>query len=107
ILEIVEQPTAGPDQTVNCYERDQAQLQGTGTGVWTLDGTSSGTVNIANASSQDPVISGFSAPGTYIFVYSNGFCEDRIVLTVNDNCDCPAGENILAPLADNTACGTF
>ena len=90
-------PDAGGDQSINCFATDVAALQATGTGTWTLV-PGPGTAMIAVATNPNTTVSGFSAPGTYEFIWSNGFCEDRVQITVGNTCDCPTGDNnITAP----------
>ena len=88
-------PEAGPDQTVNCWIRDNITMSGSGSGTWTYV-SSAGTANIQDITDPNTIISDFSAPGLYEFTWSNGQCSDVVSVTVNDNCDCPNGDNTVS-----------
>ncbi|MBK8080367.1 MAG: hypothetical protein IPK25_08845 [Saprospiraceae bacterium] len=91
------QPDAGPDMTANCYVSDNVAMNASGTGTWSF-GTTAGTASISNVNNANAVLSGFTAPGQYEMIWTNGNCEDRVMITVNNNCDCPTGDNqIFAP----------
>src|SRR5690606_11481879 len=49
----------------------------------------------------------FSNAGTYELIWSNGFCEDRITIIVNDFCDCPNGVNSVNGPVKTNACTIF
>ncbi|MFZ1703453.1 MAG: gliding motility-associated C-terminal domain-containing protein, partial [Saprospiraceae bacterium] len=92
-LNVVDQPDAGPDQDINCYKRDVAQMDANGTGTWVLSPTTLGTASILDINDPKTIINQFSIPGIYEFIWTNGDCEDIVILTVFDNCDCPNGDN--------------
>jgi hypothetical protein len=99
-------PDAGVDQSVNCYATDIATLQATGTGTWTLVAGPT-TATITNPTAPNTTVSGFSGPGTYELIWSNGFCEDRVLITVGNNCACPPGDNQITAPSVTEACGTY
>ncbi|MBK6785379.1 MAG: hypothetical protein IPG79_17725 [Saprospiraceae bacterium] len=84
-------PEAGNDKIINCYVSGSIAMNATGTGTWTFTGP--GTASISDPSDPNTLITGFSAPGVYELIWSDGKCEDTAFITVNDNCDCPTGDN--------------
>ncbi|MBK8622710.1 MAG: hypothetical protein IPN79_13385 [Saprospiraceae bacterium] len=99
-------PNAGVDQSVNCYATDLATLLATGTGTWTLV-PGPGTATITNSNAPNTTVSGFSGPGTYELIWSNGFCEDRVLIVVGNNCACPPGDNQITAPSVAESCGTY
>lgn len=81
-------PDAGPDIDVICMSA-AARMKATqvsGIGWLTMAGNP-GTATIARADSANTVISGFSAPGKYNFIWTNGGgCNDTTSITVVDGC---------------------
>jgi uncharacterized protein YodC (DUF2158 family) len=105
-LTVVNIPDAGPDLTVNCWIRDNVIMNGSGTGIWTYV-SSAGTANIQDITNPNTIISDFSAPGLYEFTWSNGQCSDVVSVTVNDNCDCPDGDNTVGNSGNVEICGIY
>ncbi|MBK8622711.1 MAG: hypothetical protein IPN79_13390 [Saprospiraceae bacterium] len=106
-LIVTEQPLAGPDLLVNCYSRDQVELSASGIGTWITDPSNVGVLNISDINAPNATVSGFSAPGTYNLIWTNGFCDDIMTIVVLDNCDCPNQDNSLNPGQEDTACDTY
>ncbi|MBL0024883.1 MAG: hypothetical protein IPO98_07605 [Saprospiraceae bacterium] len=97
------QPNAGIDPAaVGCFTSGTAVMSGSGAGTWTLGNASSGNATIADPTSATTTVSGFSAAGSYLMIYSNGNCSDTATIVVNNNCACPiAGNTIAAPAVVN------
>jgi hypothetical protein len=74
-------PDAGPDKSV-CIV-GTATMSATGTGTWTAQVGNPGTATITTPSSPTTTISGFSAVGTYRFIWTNGTgCTDTANVVV-------------------------
>ena len=78
--------SAGPD-VANVCQNGTATLNGTSIGTnttnWAPVAGNPGTATISSPNTPTTDISGFSAPGTYKFSYSNGTCLDEATITVN------------------------
>lgn len=72
--------TAGGDQSV-CQSAGYT-MQGGGTGVWRLLSSSPGTVILSDTTDPQMVVSAFSAPGSYRFIWVGASATDTVVLTV-------------------------
>jgi gliding motility-associated-like protein len=67
-------PNAGPDQTT--CQNSPATMAATGGGTWTALSTNPATTTIATPASPTSVISGFTAAGTYTYLWTSGGCAD-------------------------------
>ncbi|MBL0024881.1 MAG: gliding motility-associated C-terminal domain-containing protein [Saprospiraceae bacterium] len=101
------QPNAGIDPAaVGCFTSGTAVMSGSGAGTWTLGNASSGNATIADPTSATTTVSGFSAAGSYVMIYSNGNCSDTATIVVNNNCACPIAGNTIAAPATFSYCAT-
>ena len=75
-------PSAGPDQTICQYTT--ATMSATRTGTWTIMAGNPATTTIANSSSPTTVISGFTVPGRYNYIWTTTTnCVDTMSVIVN------------------------
>jgi gliding motility-associated-like protein len=77
--------SAGPTQYLSCPSPTTAvTMAATGTGTWTQIPGNPVTVTVANPNSPTTTMTGFSAPGTYLFEWTAGLCVDttRVVVTL-------------------------
>ncbi len=74
---------AGPDQTICQYNTVHAAGTSSNPGVWTAMGTNPLTTVIANPTSQTTLITGFTAPGRYNYIWiSDTTCIDTMSVFV-------------------------
>lgn len=75
-------PNAGPDIS-NC-PRSRATMQAVGTGTWTEVPGNPSPVTINSPNNPNTTIDGFSAGGTYLFVWNFATCSDtaRVIVPV-------------------------
>ncbi len=102
------EPDAGPTpSTVGCFESGIASLNANSNqiGVWSIGVGSPGTANIEDPNSAQTTVSGFSASGTYVLVWTVGDCSDEVTFIVGDDCGCPVSSNTLPTLNPNSFCG--
>ncbi len=107
-------PTAGGDQLACQFET--ATMAATGMGMWTAQTGNPGTATITTASSPTTTITGFSAAGTYNFIWTSNGCTDTARVDVatpptamctplaNTNCVNPNGT---ASVSTNAANPTY
>jgi hypothetical protein len=76
--------SAGPDQTLSCVitPGGTATMAATGAGTWYAQPGNPGTATITTPASATTTITGFSAAGTYDFIYANGTLSDTMKVTV-------------------------
>ena len=91
---------------VSCFLSGTSSLSASGTGTWSLGSGSAGTATISNPTSPSSTVSGFSAAGTYFFVWSSGVCKDTVVLQAGDQCGCAIGNNTLPGISPSSFCGS-
>jgi len=82
---VVPLPNAGPDQTLNCVvvPGGSATMAAVGLGFWQAAAGNPGSATITSTFSANTTITGFSAPGTYQFVWSIGVCTDTAAVIVS------------------------
>jgi len=85
---VLAMPNAGPDDTLLCFETDTIFLSSQTAGYWSIGQGSAGTANFSSITHFNPYITGFSAPGEYFILRSNGICADTTIITVNEFCGC-------------------
>lgn len=85
---VLAMPNAGPDDTLLCFETDTIFLSSQTAGYWSIGQGSACTANFSSITHFNPYITGFSAPGEYFILRSNGICADTTILTVNEFCGC-------------------
>ena len=98
-------PNAGPDDSLFCFESDTAFLSAQSVGFWSIGQGSAGTVNISSLTNPFAYLSGFSAPGQYYILRSNGTCADTSIITVNEWCGCD--HSFAGPDVENCAGSTI
>jgi gliding motility-associated-like protein len=82
---ITAKPTAGADKTVNCaiLPGGTAAMTATGAGTWTAMTGNPGTATIAAPASPTTNITGFTAAGTYRYIWTNASgCTDTVAISV-------------------------
>ena len=72
---------AGPDQTICQY--NTANAQATGTGTWTIMPFNPATTIVVTPTSPTTLITGFTSPGRYNYIWTNGTCVDTMSIIVN------------------------
>jgi hypothetical protein len=79
------QPNAGADQTVSCITLPGgiATMAAAGTGTWTAQAGNPGSATITSPSIANTSITGFTAAGTYSFVWTTGTCTDTANVIVS------------------------
>ncbi len=96
IYQVLANPNAGSDIMLNCHTKDTAYLHAINAGFWSLGTTSAGTAKFSALSNPNAIVTAFSNPGIYYFIWSNGICSDTSKVTVNQLCGCDVangGEN--------------
>ncbi|MFZ1705262.1 MAG: SdrD B-like domain-containing protein [Saprospiraceae bacterium] len=102
----ISQVDAGLDPpNVSCYISGSASLAATGNGSWSIGVGSAGTANFGNSLDPNSSVSGFSASGTYFFVWTVGNCSDTATLVVGEDCSCAITDNNLSAVNPSTYCG--
>ena len=76
LIHVTAKPNAGPDQTICQYTT--TRLHSTGTGVWSVMSGNPAVTTIVTASSDTTLVRGFTAPGTYHYIWSSGGCTDTM-----------------------------
>lgn len=97
---VTSKPNAGSDKTVSCVvlPGGSVSMTATGTGTWTEMAGNPGVAVIASATSPTTGISGFTAAGTYKFIWSNASgCGDTasVIVTSKPN----AGSDMIVSCA--------
>ena len=85
LINVTAKPNAGADQTICQYT--SATMSATGIGTWTALSTNPAVTTIATPASATTAISGFTAVGTYGFVWTSGGCTDtaNVIVTAKPN----------------------
>ncbi len=94
--QVLTNPIAGADITLNCHTTDTAFLHALNAGFWSLATTSAGNVKFSALSNPNAIVTEFSNAGIYYLIWSNGVCHDTTKVTVNQLCGCDVasgGEN--------------
>jgi hypothetical protein len=80
-------------------------------GTWTAASGNPGSATIVNPSNATTDINGFTAPGTYTFVWTVGTCTDQVQVVVGNQCSgCLITNNNITPPTLSPLCqtsGTF
>lgn len=87
--------SAGPDQTI--CQNSTLTAAAIGTGTWTNSPFSASWVLIDSPTSPTTIMRGFSQPGIYILIWSNGTLSDTMLVTVNAG---PTADYTLSNLND-------
>ncbi|MBK9256230.1 MAG: T9SS type A sorting domain-containing protein [Saprospiraceae bacterium] len=103
LITVKSTPNAGPDKIANCMELDTLDLNASGMGFWSLGQGSAGTLEIMDFANPSTKIYGFSHPGLYYLLWSNGICADTSIVTVNQLCGC---DEAVAGLNRETCAGS-
>ena len=97
-------PNAGVDQFVICYPTNNtATMAATGSGTWTAQAGNPGTATITTTNSPTTTITGFSAAGTYHFIWTNGSCSDTAAVTVTAKPNAGTDQYVNCYPTNNTA----
>ena len=80
IITVNAKPNAGIDQTTCQYST--ATMAASGTGTWSAAAGNPAVVTFANPTSPVSSVSGFTAAGTYMMLWSNNGCPDTALVTV-------------------------
>lgn len=76
--------SAGPDKYLSCPSVvDTVVMSASGTGTWTAVPGNPAPTNIVSPTSPNTVINGFTALGTYYFVWSSIICTDTAAVIVS------------------------
>gem|GEM_PF-3161920 len=97
---------AGVNQTIKCWETGTTYLQAQGTGTWSA-GTGPALVTLDNPSNDITRATGFTAPGTYTFFWSESAvdgCTDAVTIEVGEDCDCGISGNVIVPPTNRIYC---
>lgn len=88
---------ADPAAPLECFSSDIFTLSATGTGTWTVKSGSPGTAVFSDPNSPTSTVSQFSAPGTYILVWTSNGCTDEVTVETLNNCGlCNISNNSIA-----------
>ena len=102
LITVTAKPNAGPDQIVTCaiLPGGSATMAGSGLGTWTPASTgNAGTATIASSTSPTTTISGFTAPGTYHFIWTNASgCTDTAAIVVTAKPNAGPDQSVLCAL---------
>ncbi|WP_254411177.1 T9SS type A sorting domain-containing protein [Dyadobacter diqingensis] len=102
-------PDAGPDIPKICMTGSATMAATQVSGIqWLAQAGNPGTATIADPMNAHTTISGFTAPGVYYFIWSNGgSCNDIATVTVVDNCVIDTKVvNLCCPLFPVIICNT-
>ncbi len=101
----ISKPDGGPDQEIKCYATGAATLSAKGNGKWTIDSASAGTATIQNQNQNQTTLYNFSNPGVYYLLWSDGLCQDTVVVRTGMNCNCAITPNVLFTPNQYDFCG--
>ncbi|NNT73227.1 T9SS type B sorting domain-containing protein [Flavobacterium sp. IMCC34852] len=68
------------DTTLDCTTTAMA-FNANGVGMWEADANNPATTTIANPNSGSTNVSGFTAPGSYVFYWKSRYCDKTITIT--------------------------
>ena len=68
------------DTTLDCVTTTM-EFNANGVGVWEADANNPGTTTIANPTSGSTNVSGFNAPGEYVFHWKSRYCDKTVTIT--------------------------
>ncbi len=108
VVMVTAKPDAGADQTICQYTN--AIMAATGTGTWTALATNPAAVSFSSVTSATATVSGFSAAGSYVLLWSSGGCADTVVITVTAKPDAGTDQTFCLPgsiLTDASGAGTW
>lgn len=90
-------PEAWGQQSISCYQSGTATIHAGGMGVWSLGGGSAGSAVIAQQNNAITTVSGFTAAGVYILVWTANGCSDSTSITAGSNCTCNFNNSLTLP----------
>ncbi|MDF1694814.1 MAG: gliding motility-associated C-terminal domain-containing protein, partial [Saprospiraceae bacterium] len=95
IVEIMvsEAVDAGEDQDLSCTRINEVEviMSALGNGYWTQDNLNPEMVQFSDLNNAEAILTGFTTPGVYTFIWSNSVCDDEMTIVIGEDKD--AGED--------------